>query len=88
VQFETRVCLVWKLHGAPTGTVACAADPSTCASQEQVNHQIYCTYRCDAADLPFKECECPRDYNRVPVVEQRSEGVRSSYCVKSSTVSL
>jgi len=88
VQCETRVCLVWKLRGAPAGSAVCAADPSICASQEQVNHQIYCTCRCDAADLPFKECECPRDYSCVPVIEQGSEGVRGSYCVKSSTVSL
>jgi len=88
VQCETRVCMVWKLQGAPPGTATCAADPSTCASQEQVDRQVYCTCRCDAGDSRFASCSCPHGYSCTPVLDQGSEGVRGSYCVKSSTVSL
>lgn len=85
VQCETRVCMVWKLEGAPQGTPTCMQDPTKCASEQDVNDRVYCTCRCDAGNSRFASCTCPSGYTCAPVLEQGSEGVRGSYCVLSKT---
>ena len=86
VQCQTRVCMVWKLQGAPEGSAPCVRDRSKCAMQEDVEKKVYCTCRCDAGNSRFAECTCPSGYTCTPVLEQGSEGVRGSYCVLSETV--
>jgi hypothetical protein len=86
VQCQTRVCMVWKLQGAPQGSAPCVKDPSKCAAQTDVDKKVYCTCRCDAGNSRFAECTCPSGYTCTPVLEQGSEGVRGSYCVLSETV--
>ena len=87
VQCQTRVCMVYKLEGAPEGTPTCVADRTKCATAEQVDKAVYCTCRCDAGNSRFANCTCPSGYTCTPVLEQGSEGVRGSYCVKSFSVS-
>ena len=86
VQCQTRVCMVWKLQGAPAGSAPCVKDPTKCAPQADVDKKVYCTCRCDAGNSRFAECTCPSGYTCTPVLEQGSEGVRGSYCVLSETV--
>jgi hypothetical protein len=86
VQCQTRVCMVWKLQGAPAGSAPCVKDPMKCAPQMDVDKKVYCTCRCDAGNSRFAECTCPSGYTCTPVLEQGSEGVRGSYCVLSETV--
>jgi hypothetical protein len=86
VQCQTRVCMVWKLQGAPAGSAPCVKDPNKCAPQPEVDKKVYCTCRCDAGNSRFAECTCPSGYTCTPVLEQGSEGVRGSYCVLSETV--
>lgn len=86
VQCQTRVCMVWKLEGAPQGTPTCLNDSTKCATPQQVDQSVYCTCRCDAGNSRFANCTCPSGYTCTPVLEQGSEGVRGSYCVKSETV--
>jgi hypothetical protein len=85
VQCQTRVCMVWKLQGAPPGSAPCVKD-NKCATQADVDKKVYCTCRCDAGNSRFAECTCPSGYTCTPVLEQGSEGVRGSYCVLSETV--
>ena len=86
VQCQTRVCMVWKLQGAPLGSAPCVSGRATCAEQADVDKKVYCTCRCDAGNSRFAECTCPSGYTCTPVLEQGSEGVRGSYCVLSETV--
>jgi hypothetical protein len=99
VQCETRVCMVYKLQGAPTGTANCVPNPVTCtagqkncvpqvkcASDDDVAKKVYCTCRCSAPNSKFSACSCPGGYSCAPVLEQGSIGVRGSYCVRSDTV--
>jgi hypothetical protein len=86
VQCQTRVCMVWKLQGAPAGSAPCVNDATKCAAQGDVDKKVYCTCRCDAGNSRFAECTCPSGYTCTPVLEQGSEGVRGSYCVLSETV--
>jgi hypothetical protein len=86
VQCQTRVCMVWKLQGAPNGSAPCVKDHMKCAAQADVDKKVYCTCRCDAGNSRFAECTCPSGYTCTPVLEQGSEGVRGSYCVLSETV--
>ena len=86
VQCQTRVCMVYKLEGAPMGTPTCLAG-GKCATAEEVDKAVYCTCRCDAGNSRFANCTCPSGYTCTPVLEQGSEGVRGSYCVKSFSVS-
>lgn len=86
VQCQTRVCMVWKLQGAPQGSTPCLNNPAKCATEAEVSKKVYCTCRCDAGNSRFAECTCPSGYTCTPVLEQGSEGVRGSYCVLSETV--
>lgn len=86
VQCQTRVCMVWKLQGAPLGSAPCVKDMNKCAPPAEVDKKVYCTCRCDAGNSRFAECTCPSGYTCTPVLEQGSEGVRGSYCVLSETV--
>jgi hypothetical protein len=86
VQCETRVCMVWHLKGAPPETPSCTKDPTTCATKADVDNLVYCTCRCQSGNSKFASCSCPSGYSCTPVLEQGSEGVRGSYCVRSSTV--
>ncbi len=100
VQCETRVCMVYKLRGAPKETGKCqdpgtfvpcpegdntCVEPVVCATKEEVEDRVYCTCRCDAGDTGFAECECPVGFTCSPVLEQGGPGVRGSYCVRKGT---
>jgi hypothetical protein len=101
VQCETRVCMVYKLDGAPDGSgikcqpkpiTPCAATdkncvtPVACATDEDVTARVYCTCRCQSPSSKFASCTCPSGYQCTPVLEQGSIGVRGSYCVRADTV--
>jgi hypothetical protein len=86
VQCETRVCMVWHLKGAPPDSPSCTRDKATCALEEDLTNKVYCTCRCQSGNSKFASCSCPSGYSCTPVLEQGSEGVRGSYCVRSSTV--
>lgn len=93
VQCETRVCMVYRLGGHPdcVGKTPVPNDPvcptpeSIPSSQAEVDRRIYCTCRCDAANDSFATCECPDDYQCIPVLELGGPGVEGSYCVRKGT---
>ena len=98
VQCETRVCMVYKLQGAPKGSAKCVDNPAMCAMndpncvqqvrcapQDEVDKKVYCTCRCSSPNSKFAACSCPSGYDCTPVLEQGSIGVRGSYCVRSDT---
>ncbi len=87
VQCRTRVCMVYKLPGYPADSCPAGA---VCASPEETEDRIYCTCRCKApAGSTASTCECPENYDCVEVLDSEfaGDGIRGSYCVKSSTVS-
>jgi hypothetical protein len=100
VQCETRVCMVYKLQGAPPGGPSrCVDNPPTCnagdknctqqvkcATAEDLEKKVYCTCRCNSGDSKFASCTCPGGYACTPVLLQGSVGVRGSYCVRKDTV--
>ena len=83
VQCRTRVCMVYRLDGDPRCTGAGCADPA------EVEQRVYCTCRCgvpsDVSGDPTL-CECPEGYSCTEVLDLGGDGIRGSYCVKSSTV--
>jgi hypothetical protein len=86
VQCETRVCMVWHLSGVPTTAQGC--NSGDCASEDELSKYVYCTCRCESGNSKFASCTCPSGFTCTPVLEQGSEGVRGSYCVRTSTVTL
>lgn len=86
LQCRSRICLVYKLSEAnlvPSEAVRRAQD------------RVYCTCRCGVpASLsgttdPNVLCACPEGFTCVTNLagEQYSEGVRGSYCVRSTNLS-
>lgn len=91
VQCRTRVCLVYKLPGFPNRDSTC--DPSvvggSCATPQETEDRVYCTCRCKApAGATASTCECPDGYTCEEVLDSEfaGDGIRGSYCVKSSTI--
>jgi len=90
VQCRTRVCIVYQLPGFPNRENEC--DPAVvggpCATQAETEERVYCTCRCNAPSGDATTCECPDGFSCVDVLDSEfaGEGIRGSYCVKSSTV--
>jgi hypothetical protein len=101
VQCETRVCMVYQLKGAPSGSAACV-EPSQCktcpigdtnckadvccAPEQEIDRRVYCTCRCDSGGGDFAECSCPTGFTCAQVLEQGNAGVRGKYCVRNGTI--
>lgn len=82
LQCRSRICLVYKF-----------SETAAVRATEAAN-RVYCTCRCGVpASLsgttdPSVLCACPEGFTCVTNLagEQYSEGVRGSYCVRSSTL--
>lgn len=96
VQCETRVCMVYRLHGDPR--LGCVepppveAKPGTkastvlhCASADELNAHAYCTCRCDTHGADFNACACPSGFGCKDVLEQGGPGIIGGYCIKDGT---
>jgi hypothetical protein len=91
VQCRTRVCMVYKLSGDPNRILGespeCLTDSTGCVTQDAVDDRVYCTCRCRApAGVDTTVCECPEGFACEEVLELGGDGIRGSYCVRSSTV--
>ena len=85
VQCRTRVCMVYRLSGDPSGS--CNPATTECSNPMAVPDRVYCTCRCRAPDDPDATvCECPDGYECTEILELGGPGVRGSYCVKADTV--
>jgi len=85
-QCRTSVCMVYHLEGNPDfvcGTEG--GDVPGCVSPDELNHQVFCSCRCSAAEgsdpnLPLCNCtsgfRCDED-----AIEAGESGVRGGYCV-------
>lgn len=82
LQCRSRICLVYKF-----------SETAAVRATEAAN-RVYCTCRCgvpaslSATTDPSVLCACPEGFTCVTNLagEQYSEGVRGSYCVRSSTL--
>jgi hypothetical protein len=89
LQCRSRICLVYRFAESTSSTPRPGRLPE---SQERV----YCTCRCGVPDSlrsttdPSVLCQCPTGFTCVTNLagEQYSEGVRGSYCVRSSTLGM
>lgn len=82
LQCRSRICLVYKY-----------SETAAVRATEAAN-RVYCTCRCGVPESlrgntdPSVLCACPTGFTCVTNLagEQYSEGVRGSYCVRSSTL--
>jgi hypothetical protein len=77
-------CLVYRLEGDPSER--CVPAERTCAPPQEVAERVYCTCRCNAPE-GYAECDCPRGFSCVELLEQGSDEVRGGYCVRNGTSS-
>ena len=88
------MCLVFRLAGDPRPACreqpgACnASDPgcqgsARCADPAEVQRHVHCTCRCDGPDSQAPFCECPDDFQCVPLLQQGDPSVVGSYCVRN-----
>jgi len=86
VQCRTRVCMVYKLSGAPNRDNTCTGTSDrTCASPSETEDKVYCTCRCNAPGSATT-CECPDGFSCEEILDLGGDGIRGSYCVRSSSL--
>lgn len=86
VQCRTRACMVYRLKGDPLELCGePGADPDTCANQEAVENQIFCTCRCSVSDPSQANtplCNCGEGFTCVDdLITAGGLGVQGGYCV-------
>ncbi|MCC7538697.1 MAG: hypothetical protein IT379_20900 [Deltaproteobacteria bacterium] len=76
LQCRTRVCLVYRFQGVPSGLGMRTQDEED---------GVYCTCRCAADQSGARLCECPDGYECREIFQTGGDGVRGSYCIKRGT---
>ncbi|MEM7139289.1 MAG: hypothetical protein AAF500_22145 [Myxococcota bacterium] len=87
VQCATRVCLVRDLEGDPN--IPCSENPDdpTCAPDDDIADNVYCSCRCGAPEgSSLPTCGCPGGFICEEILETGGDGLRGSYCVRDPVV--
>ncbi len=86
VQCATRVCLVRGLEGDPNITCESNPDEPTCAFENDIERNVYCSCRCGAPEgSSLPTCACPGGFSCEEILETGGDGLRGSYCVRNAT---